>query len=78
MPGWEEGLFPHQKALDEKGLEGLEEERRLAYVGVTRAKNNLCISYAMSRYLYGRQHHSAPSIFVHELPDSVRIVNNSE
>ena len=55
LPGWEEGLFPHQKSIDEKGTEGIEEERRLAYVAITRAKNELYISFANQRKFYGRQ-----------------------
>ena len=55
LPGWEEGLFPHQKSIDEKGAEGIEEERRLAYVAITRAKNELYISFANQRKFYGRQ-----------------------
>ncbi len=55
LPGWEEGLFPHQKSIDEKGVEGIEEERRLAYVAITRAKKELYISFATQRKFYGRQ-----------------------
>ena len=55
LPGWEEGLFPHQKSVDEKGTEGIEEERRLAYVAITRAKRELYISFAKQRKFYGRQ-----------------------
>ncbi len=55
LPGWEEGLFPHQKSIDEKGTEGIEEERRLAYVAITRAKRELYISFANQRKFYGRQ-----------------------
>ena len=55
LPGWEEGLFPHQKSIDEKGAEGIEEERRLAYVAITRAKKELYISFANQRKFYGRQ-----------------------
>ena len=54
LPGWEEGLFPHQKSIDEKGAEGIEEERRLAYVAITRAKE-LFISFVNQRKFYGRQ-----------------------
>ena len=68
LPGWEEGLFPHQKALDEAGDEGLEEERRLAYVGLTRAKKRAYISYASSRKMYGHWQNPLPSRFVDELP----------
>ena len=55
LPGWEEGLFPHQKSIDEKGAEGVEEERRLAYVAITRAKKELYLSFANQRKFYGRQ-----------------------
>ncbi len=72
LPGWEEGLFPHQKSLEEKGDLALEEERRLAYVGVTRAKKNAHISFAMQRVWHGEWLDSLPSRFVNELPpDSV-------
>ena len=53
LPGWEEGLFPHQKSIEEKGQNGLEEERRLAYVGITRAKKKALISFAMNRFYQG-------------------------
>ncbi len=69
LPGWEEGLFPHQKSLEEKGDQALEEERRLAYVGVTRAKKNAYISFAMQRAWHGEWIDSLPSRFVNELPD---------
>ena len=68
LPGWEDGLFPHQKALDETGDEGLEEERRLAYVGLTRAKKRAYISFASSRRVYGQWQNAMPSRFVDELP----------
>ncbi|MGB0682130.1 MAG: ATP-dependent helicase [Magnetovibrionaceae bacterium] len=68
LPGWEEGLFPHQRVLDETGTTGLEEERRLAYVGITRAKKRAFISYASSRQVYGRWQSNLPSRFVEELP----------
>ena len=55
LPGWEEGLFPHQKSIDEKGTEGIEEERRLAYVAITRAKLEIYISFDNQRKFYGRQ-----------------------
>ena len=55
LPGWEEGLFPHQKSIDERGADGIEEERRLAYVAITRAKQELYISFANQRKFYGRQ-----------------------
>ncbi len=53
LPGWEEGLFPHQRAMDESGLAGLEEERRLAYVGITRARRKAFISFAQNRRMRG-------------------------
>lgn len=68
LPGWEEGLFPHQRALDETGNQGLEEERRLAYVGITRARQRLYITYANARRLYGLWQHALPSRFIWELP----------
>jgi DNA helicase-2/ATP-dependent DNA helicase PcrA len=68
LPGWEEGLFPHQRALDETGLAGLEEERRLAYVGITRARRRVFVSYAANRRLYKLWQSSLPSRFVEELP----------
>ena len=68
LPGWEEGLFPHQKSLEEKGEKGLEEERRLAYVGITRAKNLAYISFAMNRFYQGDWIDSLASRFVDELP----------
>ena len=69
LPGWEEGLFPHQRALGENGLAGLEEERRLAYVGITRARRHVTISSAMSRMVMGRWLSPLPSRFIDELPD---------
>ncbi len=69
LPGWEEGLFPHQKSLDEKGDFALEEERRLAYVGITRAKKNAYISFVMQRVYHGDWIESLPSRFVGEIPD---------
>ena len=68
LPGWEEGLFPHQRALDESGKAGLEEERRLAYVGVTRAKKRSTISFAQNRRTHGQWQTAAPSRFIDELP----------
>jgi DNA helicase-2/ATP-dependent DNA helicase PcrA len=68
LPGWEEGLFPHQKALDETGPAGLEEERRLAYVGITRAKKSLTICHAANRRVHGQWQQNAPSRFLDELP----------
>ncbi len=69
LPGWEEGLFPHQRAIDEGGCSGLEEERRLAYVGVTRAKKNLHIWCASNRRIHGLWQSTVPSRFLGELPD---------
>ncbi|WP_274425084.1 ATP-dependent helicase [Chelativorans sp. YIM 93263] len=70
LPGWEEGLFPHQRALDEGGRSGLEEERRLAYVGVTRAKQNLHIWFTSNRRIYGLWQSTLPSRFLDELPEA--------
>ncbi len=70
LPGWEEGLFPHQRSLDESGLAGLEEERRLAYVGVTRAKKTAKISFAQNRRNRGLYSAAVPSRFVDELPEA--------
>jgi len=69
LPGWEEGLFPHQKSIEEKGQNGLEEERRLAYVGITRAKKIALISFAMSRFYQGNWIDSMASRFIEELPE---------
>ena len=68
LPGWEEGVFPSQRSIDEKGEKGLEEERRLAYVGVTRARADARISFAANRLVYGRWTAQLPSRFVDELP----------
>jgi ATP-dependent DNA helicase UvrD/PcrA len=68
LPGWEEGLFPNQRAIEEGGVKALEEERRLAYVGITRAKRALTISYAANRRIYNQWAASVPSRFVEELP----------
>jgi DNA helicase-2/ATP-dependent DNA helicase PcrA len=69
LPGWEEGLFPHQRSLDESGQAGLEEERRLAYVGLTRAKRMAKVSFAQNRRNRGLWQAAAPSRFVDELPE---------
>ena len=69
LPGWEEGLFPHQKSIEEKGQSGLEEERRLAYVGITRAKKNAIVSFSMNRFYQGDWIDSMASRFVDELPE---------
>lgn len=68
LPGWEEGLFPSQRSMDDTGLQGLEEERRLAYVGLTRAKSKAMISYALRRQIYGDYTDTVPSRFIEELP----------
>ena len=68
LPGWEEGVFPSQRSMDEKGEKGLEEERRLAYVGITRARARAHISFAANRQVYGRWTSQLPSRFVDELP----------
>jgi len=70
LPGWEEGLFPHQKSLEEKGDLALEEERRLAYVGITRAKKEAYLSFAMKRSYHGEWMDALPSRFVNEMPDA--------
>jgi DNA helicase-2/ATP-dependent DNA helicase PcrA len=70
LPGWEEGLFPNQRALDEGGLKSLEEERRLAYVGLTRARRRAIVSHAANRRIYANWQTSIPSRFVDELPDA--------
>ncbi|MBS7809585.1 ATP-dependent helicase [Roseococcus pinisoli] len=70
LPGWEEGLFPSQRSLDEGGAKSLEEERRLAYVGITRAKRLCTISHAANRRIYGNWTSSIPSRFLDELPES--------
>ncbi len=69
LPGWEEGLFPHQKSIEEKGHDGLEEERRLAYVGITRAKKKAIISFSMNRFYQGDWIDSMASRFIDELPE---------
>ncbi len=70
LPGWEEGLFPHKRALEEKGTAGLEEERRLAYVGITRAKRRATISFAQNRRVHAMWQTALPSRFVDELPEA--------
>ena len=69
LPGWEEGLFPHQKSIEEKGQNGLEEERRLAYVGMTRAKKHAIVSFSMNRFYQGDWIDSMASRFIDELPE---------
>ncbi len=68
LPGWEDGLFPSQRSMDESGLKGLEEERRLAYVGITRAEEICTISFAGNRRVYGQWQSQMPSRFIDELP----------
>ena len=68
LPGWEEGLFPSQRSMDESGQKGLEEERRLAYVGITRAEKLCTISFASNRRVYGQWQSQLPSRFIDELP----------
>ncbi|WP_407936816.1 3'-5' exonuclease [Jiella pelagia] len=70
LPGWEEGLFPHQRALDEGGRSGLEEERRLAYVGITRAKRRAKIWFVSNRRIHGLWQSTIPSRFLDELPEA--------
>ena len=77
LPGWEEGLFPHQKSIEEKGENGLEEERRLAYVGITRAKKIAKISFSMNRFYQGDWIDSMSSRFIDELPDENLKKNNN-
>ncbi len=78
LPGWEEGLFPHQRSLDENGRAGLEEERRLAYVGITRARRTVKIYFAANRQVRGLWQTSVPSRFIDELPEPhVEVVEGS-
>ncbi|MGB3407359.1 MAG: UvrD-helicase domain-containing protein [Jannaschia sp.] len=75
LPGWEDGLFPSQRSMDESGLKGLEEERRLAYVGITRAEEICTISFAANRRVYGQWQSALPSRFIDELPaDHVEVL----
>ncbi|MEM7745868.1 MAG: UvrD-helicase domain-containing protein [Pseudomonadota bacterium] len=75
LPGWEDGLFPSQRSMDETGQKGVEEERRLAYVGMTRAEEHLTLSFAANRHMYGRWQSSMPSRFIDELPpDHVEVL----
>jgi DNA helicase-2/ATP-dependent DNA helicase PcrA len=76
LPGWEEGLFPHQKSIEEKGEKGLEEERRLAYVGITRTKKLAKISFSMNRFYQGDWIDSMSSRFIDELPSENINKNN--
>ena len=78
LAGWEEGLFPNQRAMDENGLKGLEEERRLAYVGLTRARKRAIVSFVANRRLHGSWAAALPSRFVDELPeDAVEVESES-
>ena len=70
LPGWEDGLFPSQRSMDESGLKGVEEERRLAYVGITRAEEICTISFAGNRRVYGQWQSQMPSRFIDELPEA--------
>ena len=76
LPGWEEGLFPHQKSIEEKGQNGLEEERRLAYVGITRARKKLIISFSMNRFYQGDWIDSMASRFINEIPEELTEKNS--
>ena len=77
LPGWEEGLFPHQRSLDEGGSDSLEEERRLAYVAITRARKKLWILMAYNRCIFGQTLNNLPSRFINELPpQNIEIINN--
>jgi len=78
LPGWEEGLFPHQKSLEEKGDFALEEERRLAYVGITRAKKEAFISFATKRAYHGDWMDTLPSRFLNEIPEENFEKNENE
>ena len=74
LPGWEEGLFPHQRSLDESGRNGLEEERRLAHVGLTRARKRAKIYFATNRRIHGMWTTTVPSRFLDELPEAHVVV----
>ena len=76
LPGWEEGIFPSSRALEQNSTKSLEEERRLAYVGITRAKFDLNLSYATSRYTYGMNNYSLPSRFLTEISKVEKNTNN--
>ncbi|MCX7676291.1 MAG: DNA helicase II, partial [Alteraurantiacibacter sp.] len=77
LPGWEEGVFPSQRAIDEGGLAALEEERRLAYVGITRARRRCTILHAANRRVFGQWTSSIPSRFIAELPEEVITVETT-
>ena len=76
LPGWEEGVFPSSRALEQNSSKSLEEERRLAYVGITRAKYDLNLSYASSRFTYGINNYSLPSRFLSEI-NNIEIENKN-
>ena len=78
LPGWEEGLFPHQRALDDQGRAGLEEERRLAHVGITRARKRAKIYFATNRRMHGMWQTNIPSRFLDELPEANVEVTKSQ
>ncbi len=76
LPGWEEDVFPNRRALEERFNEGLEEERRLAYVGITRAREQIWIIHANSRIIHGQWYYSVPSRFISELPkENINFIN---
>lgn len=77
LPGWEEGVFPHQRTLNEDGEKGIEEERRIAYVGITRAKKELYITFAESRKIFFEIVRSSPSRFLAEIPEEITIRTSS-
>ena len=77
LPGWEEGIFPSSRALEQNSSKSLEEERRLAYVGITRAKFDLNLSYATSRYTYGMNNYSLPSRFLNEISKVEKNITNT-
>ena len=78
LPGWEEGLFPHQRSLDDQGRAGLEEERRLAHVGLTRARRRARIYFASNRRMHGLWSSNIPSRFLDELPEAARRGDRSQ
>lgn len=77
LPGWEEGVFPHQKSLNEDDSGSLEEERRIAYVGITRAKQSLYITFAEKRRIFGETLNSVPSRFLTEIPKEICVITSS-
>ena len=77
LPGWEEGVFPNQRSMDEQGNKGLEEERRLAYVGLTRARRRVVVSHAANRRIYANWQSSIPSRFIAEIPADLTEVSGS-